>query len=290
MQGVESDPGLNVRIVSHIFDLAEVRSKASPSGFRYTVRVAMMEIYNEGVEVRCIARAGRACVPFACVPVLLLADSSCAAEIRDLLRDPLLPQVKLEVRGVGPATAASSSVAAAASSAHHTSSRGGGGGGESSGIASGPSVTNLTSVAVKSAEDLMRVFARGLAMRATASTHIHEHSSRSHCVLRVEVEGSPGATPAPIGTSAEDLADGLARGPGAASPLPFATRGRLYLVDLAGSERISKSAVTGARLKEAQHINKSLSALGDVLEALDKKAPHVPFRNSKLTLLLQVCG
>ena len=59
--------------------------------------------------------------------------------------------------------------------------------------------------------------------------------------------------------------------------------GKLNLVDLAGSERVHKSAATGPRLREAQHINKSLSALGDVLEALDKKAPHVPYRNSKLT-------
>lgn len=66
-----------------------------------------------------------------------------------------------------------------------------------------------------------------------------------------------------------------------------ATVGTLYLVDLAGSERVRKSAAEGQRLKEAQYINKSLSALGDVLEALDKRTPHVPYRNSKLTYLLQ---
>lgn len=67
-----------------------------------------------------------------------------------------------------------------------------------------------------------------------------------------------------------------------------ATSARLYLVDLAGSERIKKSRVTGAELKEAQSINRSLAALGDVMEALDKKSSHVPYRNSKLTHLLQV--
>jgi hypothetical protein len=58
-------------------------------------------------------------------------------------------------------------------------------------------------------------------------------------------------------------------------------------VDLAGSERVGKSGAEGSRLREAQHINKSLSALGDVIAALRSRQGHVPFRNSKLTYLLQ---
>ncbi|XP_012503292.1 PREDICTED: kinesin-like protein KIFC3 [Propithecus coquereli] len=65
------------------------------------------------------------------------------------------------------------------------------------------------------------------------------------------------------------------------------TAGKLNLVDLAGSERVGKSGAEGSRLREAQHINKSLSALGDVIAALRSRQGHVPFRNSKLTYLLQ---
>ena len=65
--------------------------------------------------------------------------------------------------------------------------------------------------------------------------------------------------------------------------------GKLYLIDLAGSERLSKTGATGARLEEAKNINKSLSALGDVIAARANKQGHIPFRNSVLTHLLTVC-
>merc|ERR1719162_2898471 len=63
--------------------------------------------------------------------------------------------------------------------------------------------------------------------------------------------------------------------------------GRLSLVDLAGSERNKSTEATGDRLKEAQYINRSLSALADVVVAKEKGVAHVPYRNSKLTHLLQ---
>ena len=65
-------------------------------------------------------------------------------------------------------------------------------------------------------------------------------------------------------------------------------RSKLWLVDLAGSERVGKTEAQGERLREAQFINKSLSALGDCIHALATRSAHVPFRNSKLTYVLQV--
>lgn len=78
-----------------------------------------------------------------------------------------------------------------------------------------------------------------------------------------------------------DASRGSGWGFGCVSP------GKLNLVDLAGSERVGRSGAEGSRLREAQHINKSLSALGDVIYALRSRQGHVPFRNSKLTYLLQ---
>ncbi|KAJ1441202.1 P-loop containing nucleoside triphosphate hydrolase [Sesbania bispinosa] len=107
--------------------------------------------------------------------------------------------------------------------------------------------------------DLMRI---GQKNRAVGATALNERSSRSHSVLTVHVRGM------------ELVSNSV-------------LRGCLHLVDLAGSERVDKSEAVGERLKEAQHINRSLSALGDVISALAQKSPHIPYRNSKLTQVLQ---
>ena len=122
-------------------------------------------------------------------------------------------------------------------------------------------VPGLTKENVSSLEEVITLLKRGNECRATATTNSNEHSSRSHMVLNVEVTS---------GIEGEQ-----------------ATTGNLFLVDLAGSERVRKSAVEGQELKEAGHINKSLAALGNVMEALDRKASHIPYRDSKLTYLLQ---
>ncbi|XP_056090261.1 kinesin-like protein KIFC3 isoform X4 [Rhinichthys klamathensis goyatoka] len=123
-------------------------------------------------------------------------------------------------------------------------------------------VPGLTEFTVESVEDINKVFDLGHMNRATACTNLNEHSSRSHALLIVTVAGFNSST-------------------------GHRTSGKLNLVDLAGSERIAKSGAEGSRLREAQCINKSLSALGDVINALRSKHSHVPFRNSRLTYLLQ---
>ncbi|KAK4262766.1 hypothetical protein QN277_028280 [Acacia crassicarpa] len=115
---------------------------------------------------------------------------------------------------------------------------------------------------VNSMKDVLELMNIGQMNRATSVTALNERSSRSHSVLTVHVRGTD------LGTST-------------------ILRSCLHLVDLAGSERVDRSEATGDRLKEAQHINKSLSALGDVIFALAQKSQHVPYRNSKLTQLLQ---
>uniref|UniRef100_A0A7S2WSN1 Kinesin motor domain-containing protein n=1 Tax=Rhizochromulina marina TaxID=1034831 RepID=A0A7S2WSN1_9STRA len=122
-------------------------------------------------------------------------------------------------------------------------------------------VAGLCSTQIKSVQEALASFTRGSQNRATATTAVNHDSSRSHLVFIVDVHVTAG--------------DG--------APVT----GRLFLVDLAGSERVGKSGVTGQQMREAQHINKSLSALGDVMAALDKSAEHIPYRNSKLTYLLQ---
>ena len=118
-------------------------------------------------------------------------------------------------------------------------------------------------VEVCSQEAVEALMKRGSSNRSVGRTNANEHSSRSHSLLILDIHGS-----SRMGTGEQ-------------------TYGRLVLVDLAGSERLSKSGAEGMRLKEAQAINSSLSALGDVISAMGKKASHIPFRNSKLTYLLQ---
>ncbi|XP_062403815.1 kinesin-like protein klp-3 [Sardina pilchardus] len=130
----------------------------------------------------------------------------------------------------------------------------------------GKSVTvpGLTQVEVKTEDDILHVMEMGEKNRKIASTKMNIESSRSHLILTLSVVGA-------------DSISGVT------------SHGTLTLCDLAGSERISKTEAKGQRLVEAAAINKSLTALGQVFSALKCNAIHVPFRNSKLTHLLQPC-
>ncbi|XP_026149195.1 kinesin-like protein KIFC3 isoform X3 [Mastacembelus armatus] len=123
-------------------------------------------------------------------------------------------------------------------------------------------VPGLRVIEVKSFQHIKKILATARRNRITFGTQMNQHSSRSHALLCVTVQGT-------------DLATGSK------------TTGKLNLVDLAGSERVWKSGAEGERLKEAQNINRSLLALGDVIQALRARHTHIPFRNSRLTYLLQ---
>ncbi|KAE8678118.1 Kinesin-4 [Hibiscus syriacus] len=126
----------------------------------------------------------------------------------------------------------------------------------------GINVPDANLVRISSTSDVINLLNLGQKNRIVFSTAMNDRSSRSHSCLTVHVLG-------------KDLTSGNI------------LRGCMHPVDLAGSERVDKPEVTGDQLKEAQHSDKSLSALGDVINSLASKSSHVPYRNSKLTQLLQ---
>ncbi|XP_016409154.1 kinesin-like protein KIF3A [Sinocyclocheilus rhinocerous] len=127
-------------------------------------------------------------------------------------------------------------------------------------------IKDLSGYVVNNADDMDRIMTLGHKNRSVGATNMNEHSSRSHAIFTITIECS------------EKGVDGD----------QHVRMGKLHLVDLAGSERQGKTGATGQRLKEATKINLSLSTLGNVISALvDGKSTHVPYRNSKLTRLLQ---
>ncbi len=123
-------------------------------------------------------------------------------------------------------------------------------------------IANLTWECVQDEEDIFELLELGAENRHTAATKMNDRSSRSHCIFMMDLIQKKG--------------DGSI------------LESRLNLVDLAGSESVKKTGATGSTFKEAQKINLSLSALGKCIFALtDKKTKHIPFRDSKLTRILQ---
>ncbi|KAG0300319.1 hypothetical protein BGZ98_009269 [Dissophora globulifera] len=124
-------------------------------------------------------------------------------------------------------------------------------------------VKGLFEVYVSSISEIHEVMRRGGQSRMVAYTNMNAESSRSHSIFVVTI-------------SQKNLVDGSVKS------------GKLYLVDLAGSEKVGKTGASGQTLEEAKKINKSLSALGMVINSLtDGKSTHIPYRDSKLTRILQ---
>mmetsp|Transcript_4059 Transcript_4059/g.15146 ORF Transcript_4059/g.15146 Transcript_4059/m.15146 type:complete len:1253 (-) Transcript_4059:32-3790(-) len=123
-------------------------------------------------------------------------------------------------------------------------------------------VEHLTEEECANAQDLEKLVEKGTAARAVAATMMNSESSRSHLIIMIRI----------VGTNRETQEK---------------TRGKILIVDLAGSERLGKSQTTGDAQKESIEINKSLTALGDVIEGLTQKWKVVPYRNHKLTMLMQ---
>ncbi|XP_020350451.1 kinesin-1 heavy chain isoform X1 [Oncorhynchus kisutch] len=125
-----------------------------------------------------------------------------------------------------------------------------------------PYVKGCTERFVCSPEEVMDTIDEGKSNRHVAVTNMNEHSSRSHSIFQINVKQENTATEQKLS-------------------------GKLYLVDLAGSEKVGKTGAEGAVLEEAKNINKSLSALGNVISALAEGSTYVPYRDSKMTRILQ---
>ncbi|XP_053292694.1 kinesin-like protein KIF11 isoform X1 [Pleuronectes platessa] len=126
-------------------------------------------------------------------------------------------------------------------------------------------VKGLEDVTVHNKDEVYQILERGSAKRRTASTLMNAYSSRSHSVFSVTIHMKE------ITLEGEELVK----------------IGKLNLVDLAGSENIGRSGAVDKRAREAGNINQSLLTLGRVITALVEKRPHVPYRESKLTRILQ---
>jgi len=130
-------------------------------------------------------------------------------------------------------------------------------------------------------QEIYSLLERGAQLRATGSTKMNEISSRSHAVFTIIIEHSKIDDDEPV--------DAIDSGAMTRAQRQSVTVGKLNLVDLAGSERVSLTGATGKRLDESKKINQSLSALGNVISALTdvKGRPHIPYRDSKLTRILE---
>ncbi|CAI9116148.1 OLC1v1017224C1 [Oldenlandia corymbosa var. corymbosa] len=141
----------------------------------------------------------------------------------------------------------------------------------------GITLAGVTEAEVRTKEEMSSFLLRGSVARATGSTNMNSQSSRSHAIFTISMEQKRMSSCST--GQADDFGDEI-------------LSAKLHLVDLAGSERAKRTGADGLRLREGIHINKGLLALGNVISALGddkrrKEGGHVPYRDSKLTRLLQ---
>lgn len=141
-------------------------------------------------------------------------------------------------------------------------------------------------VEVHTMADVVHNFEVANSFRSVTATKMNDTSSRSHALFFIDLFQVP-ADKSPQSPVLSQLID--ANGSPTTQGCPGIIRSRIALVDLAGSERVKRSGVTGQAMVEAQAINKSLSTLGTVINAMYTQSPHIPFRESKLTKLLKPC-
>ena len=123
-------------------------------------------------------------------------------------------------------------------------------------------VKDASQIPVNTPHEMKTIMATGTANRSVAATRMNATSSRSHSIFQIRIRQR--------NTQTDEL-----------------KQSKLYFVDLAGSEKVAKTNVKGKQLDEAKNINRSLSALGLVINALVEKSAHIPYRDSKLTRMLQ---
>nr|DAD42018.1 TPA_asm: hypothetical protein HUJ06_000248 [Nelumbo nucifera] len=126
----------------------------------------------------------------------------------------------------------------------------------------GVKINNLVAIKRSNINQAIRLYKLGSQFRSTASTNSNLTSSRSHCLIRISLTCSN-------------------------APERRREMNKIWMVDLGGSERVLKTKAWGRRLEEGKAINLSLSALGDVISALQRRKSHIPYRNSKLTQVLR---
>ena len=269
--------GLAFRCYSELFDL---RAAAHDVGLeRWTISVTVLELYRDSLHDLLAAAGAQNAAASATSPASGSGERGEGAGSGGQLRRPLSVQTSLGSSGGGGSSGASHSSDAARLIVRMQKD-------------GSVDVEGATRRTVTSAAELRGVLRQAASMRHTAHTEMNMSSSRSHLLQTVHVEVSQprgsGAQTSRAAQRRKQQAAAAAASPGG-THLVVVRRGKLTLVDLAGSERAKRTGASGSgagdsaagaeRLKEAQSINKSLSALGNVINALTSgalRAPHFP--------------